>query len=800
MTEDKAVALADQAVIDAQGGGQIKDLAGVQRGSAALEALHELLLVLQHDVQPHARSVGRTDFNKPKEVALLAADMALLYFIPALLGTLLKAALKGDWDDWNKLLRKMIADQLNYLLGTVVVMREAGSAVRRPRSAARGRLHRPGERALLRRGGEARQADGAGRSRRAVLEGAEQHPARSSTTRPGRSTRPPNATPGGTVTMLVAPALLEKLTLVSNVPDLQSMNLTNAGAFFPGNINDAVDRRTIVSHQIKEQLDRTFRAPVSDGTAISDFPTALSRANKLLSFDASGNPTVTPIAAGAQGPLVITTTIASIGNTYRTDTGMEVQGADAGVSLFQSSTAANKECFLVAGYPDSNSAKVKSISLSGKPIDATAGTGYGVMRLNAAYNGGAADDIFLRGFGGHGCVFYGSSDADIPGDKIVLMRGYQQIKYSVVISGNFSASAQIENTAGTRGIVLGHDTSAAFVGIIAPSQGPANQLAFWINDSGAVWAEAARIDSNRNLLVGVASTATNSHVLKKASATAGGSEIMRLLDGNADNSGIHHSFCAGDNSGFNGAVTCEYIGKVTSTGRSINAAGTLNAAGADYAEYEIKADRAIVFAKGDIVGFDADGKLTNKFSAALSFGVKSTDPSFVGGDVWGGGLRPDAPIEPTAPFDDSGVEPVRPSQPDFLTLEEANEYTQLVAQFEQQHATWVVEKQKYVQRVTDYAAAKPAYEVAHAAYVAAVAAHEATEEAARQTVDRIAYSGKVPVNVQGVAVGLYIVAVAGPNDSIIGQAVGLKSNVGRTVGRVRKILPDGRAFISVIQD
>jgi hypothetical protein len=40
-------------------------------------------------------------------------------------------------------------------------------------------------------------------------------------------------------------------------------------------------------------------------------------------------------------------------------------------------------------------------------------------------------------------------------------------------------------------------------------------------------------------------------------------------------------------------------------------------------------------AKGAVIGINADGKLTNVFAEAVSFVVKSTDPSYVGGDVWG---------------------------------------------------------------------------------------------------------------------------------------------------------------------
>lgn len=90
---------------------------------------------------------------------------------------------------------------------------------------------------------------------------------------------------------------------------------------------------------------------------------------------------------------------------------------------------------------------------------------------------------------------------------------------------------------------------------------------------------------------------------------------------------------AGDTTGFNGANAAQYVNKNNLTSRSINAAGTLNASGADYAEYMEKCDDFAI-AKGDICGIDANGKLTNYFADAVSFVVKSTNPSYVGNDGW----------------------------------------------------------------------------------------------------------------------------------------------------------------------
>ena len=149
--------------------------------------------------------------------------------------------------------------------------------------------------------------------------------------------------------------------------------------------------------------------------------------------------------------------------------------------------------------------------------------------------------------------------------------------------------------------------------------------------------------------------------------------------------GAPHSYYVMDASGFNAAAAGYKLGSIASTGRSINAGGTINASGADYAEYMTKAGDFTI-AKGDICGIDVNGKLTNVFDNAISFVVKSTNPSYVGGDTWGTDLEGDE------------------------------------------------------------------------------------LEAARQAVDRIAFAGQVPVNVDVANVGDYIIPV-NDNGAIKGQAV-----------------------------
>ena len=257
--------------------------------------------------------------------------------------------------------------------------------------------------------------------------------------------------------------------------------------------------------------------------------------------------------------------------------------------------------------------------------------------------------------------------------------------------------------------------------------------------------------------------------------------------------------------GASAAATAVAIsGKNVSTGRSLNAPGTLNASGADYAEYEVKAALCGEVAKGQIIGFDEAGMVTDRWASARSFAVKSTDPSYVGGDTWSNeaALGASAPVAPCCP----AAPPEQPPEPEWVVV--GSEPDDDV-----EHALWLTRCAGRAQQDAAFASATVAFEaamfargiqvalytVAYDQYVQALADFEAVVEQARQGVDRIAYAGKVPVNVLGAAVGDYIIAEA-EGLGIRGVAVSAPTfdEYRRSVGRVRAILPDGRAQIAVI--
>lgn len=187
--------------------------------------------------------------------------------------------------------------------------------------------------------------------------------------------------------------------------------------------------------------------------------------------------------------------------------------------------------------------------------------------------------------------------------------------------------------------------------------------------------------------------------------------------------------------------------------RSINAAGTVNANGADYAEYMVKAEGCGTIAAGDVCGVDRDGKLTRRWADAVSFVVKSTAPAYVGGDSWADHLpkRPaDLPAEPVAPSP--------PTQTEGVTGDEAE-------------AQWAEAMRAYQAAQAAYVAARTEWLGLRDRHASDLAAWETLFEAERVKVDRIAFCGQVPVNMTGqVAVGDYLVA-AQAGDGITAIAV-----------------------------
>jgi len=75
-------------------------------------------------------SYRRTSFKSPAQVGLFAADMLILYTLPVLLGVAIKNLMKGDcaWDDGECLAKRYGSEQVSYIAGQMLLLRELGTA------------------------------------------------------------------------------------------------------------------------------------------------------------------------------------------------------------------------------------------------------------------------------------------------------------------------------------------------------------------------------------------------------------------------------------------------------------------------------------------------------------------------------------------------------------------------------------------------------------------------------------------------------------------------------------------------
>ena len=122
-----AVALADQAVRDTQGSGLISDLSAIERGGP-LKKLFTVFYSYMNTVFNMTAMQTMTARSRGK----LAADYVMLLVVPVVLGQAIKGLLQPNVDDDEldpeALARKLAAEELSYLMGTMVIVREFGGA------------------------------------------------------------------------------------------------------------------------------------------------------------------------------------------------------------------------------------------------------------------------------------------------------------------------------------------------------------------------------------------------------------------------------------------------------------------------------------------------------------------------------------------------------------------------------------------------------------------------------------------------------------------------------------------------
>lgn len=230
-------------------------------------------------------------------------------------------------------------------------------------------------------------------------------------------------------------------------------------------------------------------------------------------------------------------------------------------------------------------------------------------------------------------------------DQIDFKVGGSDTVHMGLVTYNASDRIVLTNTSGNASMaIVGGTSGESSVFMADGTSGNASYRGYvqyqHTNDNmnfGTAGAEAMRINSSGNLLIN--STSDNTGV-------SGGGIRQEIDSGETDGDKYYVAQGGGSNATpfvleivgqnlYDSGTTAMKVGRHSGNQRSISAGGTLNASGSDYAEYMKKTDGCGTIAKGDVVGVDANGKLTKTFSDSISFVIKSTDPSYVGGDTWG---------------------------------------------------------------------------------------------------------------------------------------------------------------------
>ncbi len=356
-----------------------------------------------------------------------------------------------------------------------------------------------------------------------------------------------------------------------------------------------------------------------------------------------------------------------------------------------------------------------------------------------------------------------------------------------------AGGAGIAGTAIRFGYPGGVGYGTRIVGAGDPTLNSAGYTAFEIGEGGGNYLEIARFTERGSLLLGSkqSSGTETLQVTGTASIISVASQGAYLFKVGIASSTPSVAVYAGNGQAFGQPQSVMFVAKSSNTDRSSSNTGTVNAMGNDYAEYITKCENCGIVAKGQVVGITDDNAITDRWADALMFAIKSTDPSFVGGDSWATNVGPrpvvkagQAPKQPPRLVDVIVQQPLPGTNPP--------EYQDVVTPGDTD-AEWAAKQ-------AAYAAALAAHGAATQQDAEAMAAFDAALETERQKVDRIAIAGRVPVNVLGAQPGDYIVPVqdgAGIKGIAVREDDLTMKQYLHAVGRVISIEPDGRAYVMV---
>jgi hypothetical protein len=112
--------------VDTQGGGQIKDLASVQRGGAFLKMFTMFYSYFNAAWNQNVEIVKSTDFKSPLDIGRMMVDLLFLNSVPVALQMGLFELMRGSSDDNEEWYVKFGKAQVGYFLNQLAFVREFG--------------------------------------------------------------------------------------------------------------------------------------------------------------------------------------------------------------------------------------------------------------------------------------------------------------------------------------------------------------------------------------------------------------------------------------------------------------------------------------------------------------------------------------------------------------------------------------------------------------------------------------------------------------------------------------------------
>ena len=118
---------------------------------------------------------------------------------------------------------------------------------------------------------------------------------------------------GGTVTFVTAPTSAETVVLRRSTTQTQALDLIENDNLPANSLENAFDKNLSIAQELQEQLDRSIKISRANTMTSTEFTvSATDRANKILSFDASGEIAVAQELGTFKGSSATTTTAAYV--------------------------------------------------------------------------------------------------------------------------------------------------------------------------------------------------------------------------------------------------------------------------------------------------------------------------------------------------------------------------------------------------------------------------------------------------------------------------------------------------------